>query len=136
MSGQDSSGFYRAGDGIQIEALATKTVVRNIDELPSFDPLPGITMSILSGARSMANWVKLDPSVEVPAHRHPHEQLGLVLEGEIQMTIDGKTQTLSPGHCYVIAGDVEHAAVAGPNGCLVLDIFSPPREDYREAAGA
>lgn len=92
-------------------------------------------MSVLSGARAMANWVKIEPNVEVPSHRHPHEQLGTVLEGEIIMTINGETQTLRPGHCYVIAGDVEHAAVAGPEGCLVLDIFSPPREDYRKAAG-
>lgn len=87
-------------------------------------------MNVLSGGRMMANWVRLEPGATVPDHAHPHEQLGLVLEGEIDMTIDGETRRLVPGHAYVIPGGVRHAGVGGPSGCLVLDVFSPPRADY------
>ena len=31
---------------------------------------------------------------------------------------------------------VEHGATAGPEGALVLDVFRPVREDYRQAVGA
>jgi hypothetical protein len=33
---------------------------------------------------------------------------------------------------YVIPGGVEHSAYCGPEGALVLDVFRPVREDYRE----
>lgn len=105
-----------------------------VSGLPSFDPIPGITMSVMTGGRVMANWVRIEPGVTVPTHAHEHEQVGLVLEGEINMTIGDETRALRPGHAYTIPGNCPHAATAGPAGCLVLDVFSPPREDYRTAA--
>ncbi len=115
-----------------IEALPTTSGMYTVDELPSFQPLEGVTMSLLPGARMLANWVRIEPGAEVANHSHPHEQVGLVVEGEVMMTIDGETKRLVPGHCYCIAGDVEHGAVAGPEGAVVVDIFSPPRADYIE----
>lgn len=119
-------------DHESIKALPAKSGMFNVDELPSFDPVEGVTMSLLPGARMLANWVRIEPRAEVANHRHPHEQVGLVIEGEIMMTIDGETQRLTPGHCYCIAGDIEHGAVGGPDGAVVVDIFSPPRADYIE----
>lgn len=106
-----------------------------VDKLPSFDPVAGVRMSVLAGERMMANWVRISPGAEVPAHAHVHEQLGLVLEGEIEMMIDGETRTIGPGACYCISSDISHGAVGGPDGALVLDVFSPPREDYLEQVG-
>ncbi len=67
----------------------------------------------------------------VPPHSHPHEQAGLVLEGDITFTIGDETRRLKPGDVYVIPGGVEHGAVAGDAPCKVLDIFSPVREEYK-----
>jgi hypothetical protein len=51
------------------------------------------------------------------------------------MTIDGVDHPLSPDECYQIPGGIEHGATAGPEGCRVLDIFQPVREDYVARAG-
>ncbi len=126
----DTGSFYRPGAGVKIEAMPTESAFFQIAELPSFEPLDGVEMSVMSGARSMANWVRIEPGVSVPAHSHPHEQIGLVLEGTIELRIGDDTRLIGTGVSYVIAGGVEHAATAGEDGCLVLDIFSPPREDY------
>jgi quercetin dioxygenase-like cupin family protein len=115
---------------VEIEALPGMAGFFDVASLPGFAPLEGIQMNVLSGGRMMANWVRIEPGATVPDHAHPHEQIGLVLEGEIDMTIDGKTRRLAPGHAYVIPGGVRHAGVGGPAGCLVLDVFSPPRADY------
>ena len=115
---------------VEIEALPGEAGFFDTASLPGFAPLEGIQMSVLAGARMMANWVRIEPGATVPDHAHPHEQIGLVLEGEIDMTIDGETRRLAPGHSYVIPGGVRHAGVGGPAGCLVLDVFSPPRADY------
>jgi quercetin dioxygenase-like cupin family protein len=104
-----------------------------IENLPGFSPAPGIVMNVMSGGRMMANWVRIEPGASVPTHAHPHEQIGLVLEGEIHMTIGDETRVLVPGHAYTIPGNFPHAAVAGAGGCLVLDIFSPVREEYLAA---
>lgn len=108
----------------------------DVNALPGFAPAPGIVMNVMVGGRMMANWVRIEPGASVPTHAHPHEQIGLVLEGVIHMTIGDETRALEPGHAYTIPGNVPHAATAGPDGCVVLDIFSPIREEYAAAARA
>lgn len=102
----------------------------NIDTMRSLQPLPGITMWPASGTNLMLNFVRIDPGAEIPLHQHPHEQAGTVIEGTIIMTIDGETRELRMGDCYVAPPNSLHGASAGPAGCLVVDVFSPPREDY------
>lgn len=106
--------------------------------LRSADPLelvPGVTMRPLFGDGAMLNLLEVQPGAVVPAHDHPHEQLGYVLEGELVLELDGVEHTLGPGDAYQIPGGTTHAAWSnGP--CLVLDIFQPVRGDYRERAGA
>jgi quercetin dioxygenase-like cupin family protein len=130
------AGFWAQPDELEVEGeqLAFQPGFYDIASLPGFNPAPGVQMNVMTGGAMMANWVRIDPGAGVPTHAHPHEQIGLVLEGTIEMTIAGETRTLAPGHAYTIPGHLPHSAVAGPDGCLVLDIFSPPREEYRSAA--
>lgn len=106
----------------------------NISDLPSFSPVDGITMQALIGDRMMANWVWLDPDTVMPEHDHPNEQIGVVLQGALELTMDGEVRNVTPGMTYIVPGGVRHKGVAGPEGCLVLDIFSPPREEYARLA--
>jgi quercetin dioxygenase-like cupin family protein len=89
-------------------------------------------MKPLFGDGAMLNLLEFEPGTEVPPHRHPHEQLGLMLQGELVLTIAGVEHTLRPGDAYAIPGGVEHAARAVGGPCRVLDVFQPVREDYRE----
>lgn len=107
-----------------------------LDELPRFTPLPGIEMYSITGGTMMGNWVRIDPNTTMPAHQHPHEQFGVMLEGTMELTIGDETRLLTPGTAYTIPGGVVHAARTFEDGCLVLDIFSPPREDYADMAKA
>jgi quercetin dioxygenase-like cupin family protein len=102
-------------------------------ELAAFEPVAGVRMKPLFGDAAMLNWIELTPGAEVPLHEHPHEQLGLVVRGAITMTTDGEDWTIREGDGYTIPGGVPHKGVAGPDGCVVLDVFTPVREDYREA---
>jgi quercetin dioxygenase-like cupin family protein len=131
MSGHQ---VYRPGEGVEIEALPAEAGFSKINALPGFDPAPGITMNMLSGARAMLNWVRIEPGGNVPEHSHPHEQLGYVIEGSIILRIGDETREIGPETCYVIPGGVPHEGTGGPEGCLVMDVFSPPREDYIAAA--
>ncbi len=94
--------------------------------------VPGVRIRTLWGDKVMMSLIETDPHTDVPEHTHPHEQAGMVLEGEFDMTIGGERQTMKRGMSYVIPGGVPHALYGGPDKGLVLDIFSPPREDYKE----
>ena len=49
------------------------------------------------------------------------------------LVVDGVAHELGPYEAYVLPGGVEHSAYCGPEGALVLDVFQPVREDYRDA---
>ncbi len=103
----------------------------NENDVAARELLPGARIRPMWGDRVMMVIVDIDENAEVPTHTHPHEQTGTVLSGTMELSIAGETRTLSPGDYYVIPGDVEHSArpVGGP--CQALDIFSPPREEYK-----
>lgn len=107
-----------------------KPSVRVADADP-VEMVPGVVRRTLAtGLRLMLVHVTLEADAVVPLHDHPHEQIGYVVEGSIQMTIAGNEYQFEPGDSYLIPGDVEHEATAITD-CVVLDIFSPPREEYR-----
>ena len=92
---------------------------------------PGVTLRAMWGEKVMMSMVEVAPHGVVPNHSHPHEQAGLVLEGEFDFTIGGETKRVGPGDAYVIPGGVEHSLVGLEGWALALDIFSPPREEYK-----
>ena len=92
---------------------------------------PGITLRPMWGDKIMMSLVEIAPNAEVPRHTHPHEQAGLVLQGEFDFTIGGETRRVKQGDAYVIPGGVEHHVVGAKGWALALDIFSPPREEYK-----
>ena len=79
----------------------------------------------------MLSLVTFAPDAVVPTHSHPHEQMGMMVSGTMEFTIDGETRVLSGNEMYFVPGGVPHAAKGGPGGAVALDAFSPPREEFR-----
>jgi quercetin dioxygenase-like cupin family protein len=108
--------------------------VSAFDELPAIAPREvwdGIMARSEHGERLTLAVVELDPGAHARPHAHDHEQLGLVLQGTIEFRIGDERRTLEPGATYVIPSDVEHEAIAGPGGAVVVDVFAPVREEWR-----
>ena len=103
-----------------------------LDDVRPFELAPGVTGRPLFGEGAMLNLIRFEPGATVPLHSHPHEQLGVVLEGMQALVVDGVGHELGPFEAYVLPGGVEHSAYCGPDGALVLDVFQPVREDYLE----
>ncbi len=108
----------------------------SLPELRRFTLAEGVTAQALFGEGAMLNLVELAPGARVPRHSHPHEQLGVVLRGELTLETVAGEHVLRPMDAYALPGEIEHGAVAGPEGALVLDVFQPIREDYRSASAA
>jgi len=94
--------------------------------------IEGIKARTFWGEKLMLALVDLEPNAVLPLHQHLHEQGGVVLEGEMTLTVGEESKTVRPGDLYLIPGDVPHSAKVGPLPTRVLDIFSPVREEYKE----
>ena len=93
--------------------------------------IPGINAKTFWGEQMLAAVVDLDANVHLPLHSHPHEQLGIVIEGQIEFNVAGEVKVLKPGEVYVIPGGVEHEARTFDQPVKVLDVFNPVREEYK-----
>ncbi|MDX6617950.1 MAG: hypothetical protein QOK36_336 [Gaiellales bacterium] len=107
-----------------------------LDAIAPFALADGVRARALFGDAAMLNLVELDPGAIVPEHSHPHEQLGIGLRGLITMVIGGEEHPLGPMDAMHIPSGVTHTGIAGPEGALVLDVFTPIREDFRALADA
>ncbi|MFC1956766.1 cupin domain-containing protein [Chloroflexota bacterium] len=103
----------------------------NTGNLPQKELAEGVTTNVAWGERLMLSFVKLNPNATVPPHRHPHEQMALVLSGKLEVTIADESRLLKEGDAFLVPSDVEHGAKNLESQTRVLDIFSPPREDLK-----
>jgi quercetin dioxygenase-like cupin family protein len=99
----------------------------DIRPLPIWDGI--VARNVVGRAMNMAV-VELAPGAVAAEHAHPNEQLGIVLSGTMTFRIGEETREIGPGTTYDIPADVPHMATAGPDGCVVMDIFAPPRHDW------
>lgn len=102
-----------------------------ISALPPQRVWDGIAGRALHGTNLTLGLIELEPDAVLPEHHHVNEQLGVVVSGSIEMTIGGESRTLGPGETWTIAPDVPHSGRVGAQGAIVIDVFSPPREDWR-----
>jgi quercetin dioxygenase-like cupin family protein len=103
----------------------------DIGDVPALDVWgDSVQARVITGANASLALVELQPDAIVPEHRHEHEQLGMCLEGSIIFTVDGERRELGPGGTWRIPSNLSHDAVAGPDGAVVVDIFSPVRADW------
>jgi quercetin dioxygenase-like cupin family protein len=58
----------------------------------------------------------------------------MLIKGQVQLTIGEETRICEAGSLFIIPPNVPHRAVAVNGPAVVLDVFSPVREDYAELA--
>lgn len=93
----------------------------------------GITTRIFPGEQAMLSVVRLEPNAEGRIHSHPQEQWGVMLEGTATRIQDGKEYPVGRGDFWCTPGGAEHGVRAGPEGAVILDVFAPPRDEYRKS---
>lgn len=94
---------------------------------------PGLTTRIFSGEHAMLSVVMIAPGAIGTMHHHPEEQWGVLLEGSAIRYQGGEEIPVKKGDFWRTPGGVPHTMRAGPDGCRVLDIFAPPRPEYKKS---
>jgi len=62
-------------------------------------------------------------------HLHPEEEIYEVIEGELELTIDGVAQIVKPGVVGIVPGNVRHSVRALTDGKAII-VDHPARRDY------
>ena len=100
-----------------------------IKDLPIADiPFEGVRGWILQGENQQALFLDIDPIGEVSEHSHS-AQMGVVIEGEMSLTIGGETRRYKKGDTYYIPEGVSHSAVFH-SAFKAIDIFDE-KERYK-----
>lgn len=108
------------------------TNLADLADLPALQIWDDVVARRVQGERLTLAIVELAPNAIVPEHRHPNEQCGAVIEGEVQFRIAGEERVLGPGGTWRIVGDTPHEVAAGPEGAVVIDVFAPARDDWAD----
>jgi quercetin dioxygenase-like cupin family protein len=97
-----------------------------------------LSRKLIWGERVMVAQVFLEKGCIVPRHAHVHEQISYLVEGALHFRLGEngeREQIVSAGEVLVLPSNLPHEAVALEQS-FVLDLFSPPRQDWIERTDA
>lgn len=103
----------------------------DVEKIKSRQMMEGVKIRVAYGEKVMMSYVNIEANTTIPEHSHPHEQMGMFIEGEAEFTIGNETKLVKPGMAYLVPSNVKHKVVTYDKPVLALDIFSPPREEYK-----
>jgi len=93
-------------------------------------PAPGIQRQMIVGENLMMCRFTFEPFLVTPEHTHPHEQMTLVIKGKVKFIIEGEAKIMSPGDVLHFPPHNRHGATMLDEEVVLIDIFSPIREDF------
>lgn len=109
----------------QIEALIT-----DWSKIPVEQTAPGIERQMVVGQNVMMCRFRFAPHVVTAEHSHPHEQMTLVAQGSVKFTVSGEEHILNAGDVMYFPPHNRHGATMLDDEVILIDIFSPVREDF------
>ena len=102
----------------------------NQQENPWIEIAPGIRRRTIATGPSMYQMrAELAEGSRLPAHTHPQEQIAHVIRGRMKLIVAGVPHELAAGDAFYLGSNVPHG-VETIDDTIVIDTFSPPREDY------
>ena len=104
--------------------IETKGIARKLSE--------GLSARVFIGENAMLSVVRVEPNSAGNIHSHPEEQWGVLMEGECIRIQGDEEFSAKAGDFWHTPGGVTHGIRTKEVGAVVLDIFSPPRPEYKK----
>ncbi len=95
------------------------------------EPLEGIRVKAVCRDNVMMTYMEFEPNMVLPEHVHPDEQITMIHQGKLEMTVDGQTQLMETGDGVVVPANATHSAKTLDEPTIAVDAWSPIREDYK-----
>jgi quercetin dioxygenase-like cupin family protein len=115
---------------LQIGVKSKKMTFYAIKDIPPKKPAEGVEMRVIHGERMTLAFFTIASGSGVPEHQHPHEQIGTVLKGKLELMISGEKRIVSSGGAYIIPPNAIHSGLCREGPAEVIEIFAPVREDW------
>jgi quercetin dioxygenase-like cupin family protein len=90
----------------------------------------GIERQMVVGENMMICRFRFAPFVATPEHDHPHEQMSIVERGRVRFFVEGVERIACPGDVLHFPPNCWHGATMMDEEVVLIDIFSPIREDF------
>jgi quercetin dioxygenase-like cupin family protein len=90
----------------------------------------GVERQMIWGDRMMVCRLRIAPHTVTAIHSHPHEQITLVERGSVLFTVAGRERVSSAGDVLHFPPHCEHGATMLGEEVVLIDIFSPVREEF------
>jgi quercetin dioxygenase-like cupin family protein len=98
--------------------------------IPVEHPAEGIERQMFIGNRMMICRFRFRPFLVTPEHDHPHEQMTIVEKGKVRFFIEGEERIAKEGDVLHFPSKCWHGATMMDEEVVLIDIFSPLREDF------
>jgi quercetin dioxygenase-like cupin family protein len=92
----------------------------------------GVVRQKIYGDRLMVCRLTIPAGTAMTPHRHPHEQITLVESGRVRYVLGSEQREFGPGDIILLPGEFWHGATMLDEDVVLIDIFSPIREDFLE----
>ena len=102
----------------------------NWGTIPALRVAEGIDRQIVVGERLMICRLTIQPRVVTPVHAHVHEQITMVERGRVLYIVDGVERVVSPGDVLHFPSNLPHGATMLDEEVVLIDVFTPMREDF------
>ena len=103
-----------------------------LKDMETKQPAEGVKIRVIPGERMTMAFFHLEPRSKIPEHAHPHEQMGTVIKGTLEFVLGGEKRIVKEGDAYHVPSDMVHSGRCGDSPAQILEVFSPPRDDYAQ----
>ena len=100
--------------------------------IPVEHPAAGIERQMVVGEHLMICRFRFAPLLVTPEHTHPHEQMSMVVSGRVKFFVEGAVRIALPGDVLHFPSNCLHGATMLDEEVVLIDIFTPVREDFLE----
>ena len=95
----------------------------------------GIVRQMIHGERLMICRLTFAPGTITTAHDHVHEQMTIIEKGRVRFVLGSEEKDFGPGDVILFPGGFWHGATMLDEDVVLIDIFSPIREEFLKTAG-
>lgn len=117
---------------IEANAVAAMASAQHLNwsTIPIERPSEGIERQMIVGQTLMICRFRFTPYLETPQHRHPHEQMSIVVSGRVRFFVEGEERICAPGDVLQFPSNCLHGATMMDEEVVLIDVFTPLREDF------
>ena len=89
---------------------------------------------LIMGQQQELLWARFDPGSTYRMHSHPYEQMSVIIQGRMKLTVGEEVRVVGPGDMWHALPNVPHGGeILGDEMLIFIDVYSPPSEGNTES---